>query len=95
MLKRNYVFKGYRLSQWVKILAMNFKENRFMRYLPLNVIVEEVLPLRTYPLEKLVDNYLISELINDCWTNEDKEMFLVLLKDFLRTNFKTSFNEEE
>ena len=86
-LRGNYVFKEYRLSQWLKILAMNFKENRFMRFLPLSIIVNEVLPLRTYSFSKLINNYLISELINEGWTEEDKEKFLALLKEFLKTNF--------
>jgi hypothetical protein len=86
-LRKNYKFKNYRISQWIKILTMNFKENRFMCYLPLSIIINEVLPLRTYPLEKLIHNYLISELINDNWTKEDKEKFLTMLKEFLKINF--------
>jgi hypothetical protein len=86
-LKGNYAFKGYRLSQWVKILAINFKENRFMRFIPLKVIINDILPLRTYPLNRLIDRYLIGELINNDWTKEDKEKFLIMLRDFLKTNF--------
>jgi hypothetical protein len=77
-------FKGYSMEDWVKILAIRLYNNRFMRYVPVEVLIKEALPSYEI-LERLIldKDLMIDEIINDGWKKEDLQRFLEKLKAFL------------
>jgi hypothetical protein len=85
-MKWNYKFKGYRISQWLKILAINYRNNRYMAYVPLKVIVYEVIP-KYPPFEKFVRENLIETFINEGWTEQEKKNLIYFLRQFIKKNF--------
>lgn len=85
--KKDFTFKGHKISEWLKIMAIELKHCRYIVYVPLDVVVREILPFRTYPIEEMVEGLLIESIINDGWKEKDKEKFISLLKDFLKENF--------
>ncbi len=86
-MKWNYKFKGRRISQWLKLIAMNHKNSRYMAYVPLKVIVYEVIPKYPSLFEYFVRENLVEVFINEGWTEQEKKNLIYLLRQFIKKNF--------
>jgi len=86
-MRWNYKFKGRKISQWLKILAMNSKNNRFMVYVPLKVIVHEIIPKCPSLFEDFVRENLVEVFINEGWTEQEKRNLIYFLRQFIKKNF--------
>jgi hypothetical protein len=92
-MKWNYKFKGKRISQWLKLAVANYKNTRFMVYVPLKTIVREIIPNPdTKFFEEFITENLIETFINEGWSREDKQTLIYFLREFIKRNFN---NEKE
>ncbi len=85
-MRWNYKFKGRRISQWLKLIAMNHKNSRYMAYVPLKVIVYEVIP-NYPPFEEFVKECLIEVFINEGWSRQEQKNLIYFLRQFIKKNF--------
>jgi hypothetical protein len=85
-MRWNYKFKGKRISQWLKLAIMNYKNNSYLRYLPLKVLVHELIP--KYPsFKEFIEESLVEYFINESWDDRDKQTLIYFLKEFIKRNF--------
>jgi len=82
----NYKFRGRKISQWLKLAIMNYKNNSYLRYTPLKVIVYELIP-KYPPFEEFIRESLVEYFINEGWNENDKRTLIYFLKEFIKRNF--------